>query len=126
MKNKYTTFSMIIAGVIEGCFQRDNRPLMELYQKTSITSPTWARLRRGQSKIDVEHLRSVEAAFGYKVSDIIKASELVQERIAEQDNVQTMPPKQTDKGRILKNETIAFIGFAALTFAAIAVLSRQN
>ena len=125
MYTKNATFSMLVAGVIEGLLKRDERSLMELYNKTMISSPTWARLRRGQAKIDLEQLYNIQEVFGYQMQDVLKYAEQTKAEI-ERKNVRIMPPEATDRGRIKDTDLLAIAGFSLLLFAAIAVLSKNN
>jgi len=113
-----TTYSMIIAGVIENYLKNEGLSQSDLFERTRITQPTWARLCRGQSKLDVEQLFSIQNAFDYKVSDLIGIADDVIKK-ANIDGIKIIPPISTQNGKLTKTDGVAIVAVAVLAYMAL-------
>lgn len=113
-----TTFSMIAVGVIEGWLERDQIKLDSLFEKTTIAPATWARIRKGHSKLDLEQLYSVEQAFSYPMNSIIATAKTVEAKV-KADRIDIIPPFPTQGGRLTKKDGVAILTIAVIAFLAI-------
>jgi len=118
-----TTHSMIVAGVIESFLKRDGYQQLELFERTNITQPTWARLCKGHSKLDIEHLYSIQENFGYNVSEILKVAESVEQQV-KNEKINVVPPIPTSKGKLTATDGVMIVALGVLAFMAYKELKR--
>lgn len=119
-----TTYSMIVAGVLEGLLREDDLGVDVLFKRTNITLPTWSRLSKGQSKLDLEHLYSIEKQLGYKACDVLKIAESVKQK-AINDGIRIIPPIPTNSGRLTKKDGVAVVALAVLAYMAVKEIGKS-
>lgn len=117
------TQSMIIAGVLEAMLQRRGRKTSNLFERTSIKRPSWARLCKGQSKFDVEQLYDVSDKFNIRLARVFMLAEKVKNKAIE-SGIEIIPPIPTTKGKLTKLEGVTVVDVAVLAFLASSVIEK--
>jgi len=113
------TFSMLLAFVIAQKCKQKNIPLGNFYKDTGISQPSWSRLSRGQTRFDIEDLKTIEAKTGFKMETLLSEAKNLEARV-QREGIEMMQPYTTQN-----KADLATVGKAVIAVAVLAFLATQ-
>ena len=118
-----TTFSMILAHVIAQRCELEGLSLAKLQERSGISQPSWSRLSRGQTRFDIEHLKTVESVLSFPMEEMIEAARTVEAK-AEDEGIKVIEPLTTGNKADLAQLGVVIVAGAVLGFMAMKALKQ--
>jgi|GEM_PF-3227451 len=124
-KTNVTTFSMILSHVIHQHIQSLGMTLNQFYALTGISQPSWSRLSRGQTRFDIEDLKTIEKKVGIPMLAVIETASAVEKK-ALKEGIQIIEPYTTQKKSDLAELGLMVVAGAVLGFLAVQAIKSKS
>lgn len=114
------TFSMLVISIIEVLVndkKKEGLSISGLCNYCNFSQPTWSRLTRGQSKLDVDALNAASEYMGISTSEIIQRADRLK-KVAKDEQINFLP----NSVKLTKDDAIVLVAAAVLTFLAVRAL----
>ena len=121
--NPAATYSMLLTQVIATHCRNSGIPMAEFHQRTGISQPSWSRLSRGQTRLDVEDLKTIESELDLPIEKLVEEANQLEQKVTD-EGIQIIEPYTTQKKTDLANMGVAIVAGAVLGFLAAQVLKK--
>lgn len=117
------TFSMLLAFVVARRWQSQGKPMADFYALTGISQPSWSRLTRGQTRFDIEDLKTVERETGFSMESLIGEAKTLEAGV-KNEGIEIVQPYTTQRKTDLEKLGMTVVAVAVLAFIASQVIKK--
>lgn len=114
---------MIVAQIIAQSCRDHGVSMADFHARTGISQPSWSRLSRGQTRFDIEHLKTIEQTLGIPMLSVLDAAKKVEARV-KGEGIKIIPPYTTQSKEDLTNLGVTIVAAAVLAFLATQALKK--
>jgi len=118
-----TTFSMLLAYAISQRCRQNGIAMGDFYAKTGISQPSWSRLSRGQTRFDIEDLKTIEQQTGFTMESVLGSAKELEAGV-KREGIEIVQPYTTQKKSDLAEVGKTVIAVAVLGFIASQLLRK--
>lgn len=118
------TFSMLLAFVIGQRCKGTGLSMGQFYEVTGISQPSWSRLSRGQTRFDIEDLKTIEETTGFSMESLLQSAKTLELGV-KSEGVEIVEPYTTQRKSDLASVGKVVIAAAVLAFIASQMMRKS-